>query len=134
MDNLLPPVFALVGVVCGAIAHHLLSRRADKRRSHEQLRSDSYVEFMQGASGVAIAQRFGNEEAEMKATTQMLEGKLRIGIYGDDTVAHAVGEFFEKYGDFSRDEDMRAFVELMHTMRSEVIPFLETNRAYLVSK
>jgi hypothetical protein len=45
---------------------------------------------------------------------------VRIAIYGDSSVAQGVGQFFESYWDFSRNEDKRAFVEVISQMRQRV--------------
>jgi hypothetical protein len=44
----------------------------------------------------------------------------RIAIYGDASISRDVGKFFGRYGDFSRKEDNRAFVDLMCQMRHPV--------------
>jgi hypothetical protein len=60
----------------------------------------------------------------------MLDAKMQIAIYGDSSVVQGVGEFFERYGNFSRREDKRAFVDLVSHMRRSVVDSInEADRA-----
>jgi hypothetical protein len=121
MNELMPALIALGGVIAGAILQFVLSRTAEKRKSFEKLQTDAYVDFIKGITGVAMAQRFGDKNGEFEASSLFVDAKIRIGIYGDSEIAKQVGAFSEEYGDMSKREDMIAFVNLMKKMRSNVI-------------
>jgi len=120
MRELLSPLVAILGVILGASAQYVFSRLSENRRSYDKLRTDSYVDFIKGCAGIAMAQRFQNQTEEMNAAALMLDAKVRIAIYGDASISRDVGKFFGRYGDFSRKEDNRAFVDLMCQMRHRV--------------
>jgi hypothetical protein len=120
MKELLSPLLAIVGVIVGASVQFLFSRITESRKSYDKLRTDSYVDFIKGCAGVAMAQRFEDQDEHAKASTLMLDAKVRIAIYGDSDISKSVGAFFGKYGDFTKQEDRRAFVDLMCQMRRSV--------------
>jgi hypothetical protein len=120
MKEFLSPLIAIFGVLLGASVQYLFSRLTEARKSSDKLRTDSYVDFIKGCAGVAMAQRFEDRSEEAKALALMLDAKVRIAIYGDPAISREVGAFFAKYGDFSKEEDKRAFVHLICQMRRSV--------------
>jgi hypothetical protein len=120
MKELLSPLLAILGVLLGASAQFFFSRLTETRKSYDKLRMDSYVDFIKGCAGVAMAQRFEDRSEEAKASALMLDAKVRIAIYGDPSISRDVGAFFADYGDFSKLEDRRAFVHLICRMRRSV--------------
>jgi hypothetical protein len=134
MKELLTPLLAIFGVLVGAWAQYLFSRRAESRKSYDKLRADSYVDFIRGCAGVAMAQRFEDQTEHLKASSVMLDAKVRIAIYGDASISRGVGQFFGKYGDFSRKEDKRAFIELICQMRQSVTGTISGTDAAAISQ
>lgn len=120
MKELFSPLVTIIAVLVGGLVQYLFFRLSEKWKSYDKLRTDSYVDFVKGCTGVAIAQRFQNKTEELKATSLMADAKTRIAIYGDPTIVRLVGEFFAKYGDFSKREDMQAFVDLIYQIRRQV--------------
>ncbi len=121
MKDYIPLITALIGIFLGGTIQYFFGRRAKKGEWFDKLQSDAYIDFVRGVTGVAMAQRFCDPKAEATSAWLMLDAKVRIGIYGTPNVAHAVGEFFDKYGDMSKSEDMKAFVDLMQKMRASVV-------------
>jgi len=121
MKDYLPLISAIIGVLFGGTLQYWLGRHSKKGEGFDKLQSDAYVDFMRGVADVVIAQRYQDSKAETTAKSLMLDAKVRIGIYGAPDIAHGVGDYFEKYGDMSKEEDMKAFVDLMHKMRANVV-------------
>ena len=121
MEDYISILSGLLGILIGGGFQFLLNRRAKRLEEFDKLRSEAYVDFLRGAARIAMAQRFDDKQAELVASSLMLEGKIRIAVYGSEAVLRGVGDFFEKYGDFSDPAHCRAFVDLMLKMREDVI-------------
>ena len=68
-----------------------------------------------------MAQRFEDKAEELRASALLTDAKVRIAMYGDAHISRAVGRLFGDHGgDFSRKEDMQAFVNLICQMRHHV--------------
>jgi len=121
MKDYISLITALIGIFLGGAIQYFFGRHAKKGEGLDKLQSDAYVDFVRGITGAAMAQRFSDPKTEATSVSLMVDAKVRIGIYGDPEVAHAVGVFFEKYGDMSKPEDMRSLVDLMQKMRASVV-------------
>lgn len=102
MRELLSPLVAILGVILGASAQYVFSRLSENRRSYDKLRTDSYVDFIKGCAGIAMAQRFQNHTEEMNASALMLDAKANCHLRGCQHFARC-GQVFREVWRFLKE-------------------------------
>ena len=107
------------GVLLGAGVQYLLARRTETAKRFQELRTQSYVDFIKSAAGIAIAQKRQDTEKDFEATILMTDAKARIAIYGSPAVAAATAEFFRKHGALTSLDAYRSYVRIVSAMRAD---------------
>jgi len=112
----------LLGLLAGAY----LSRRADRLRQLEAIRSSAYADFLRGAAGLAAMNPYNfrrSEQADelLKFRVLTAEAKARIAIYGSSKVIKSLAEFIRQGGSIDSPKQESAFVALCSQMRADSI-------------
>jgi len=118
MLTLLP----LLGIVLGATLQYWFSQAAERRRRQQRLRSEVYVNFLRGAAGVAMAQKFRNKEKEEEFMFLLVDARTRIAVYGNREVILRINDFWRLGGVADSPEQKKAFVAACQAMRKESLP------------
>lgn len=89
-----PALIALCGVLIGAHFHSVSNKEAADYSKLNEIRLNSYVEFMNAQRSV---ERYGgNQNAEAELVRE--QAAVRIAIYGDEPVVHAIAEAWRAGG------------------------------------
>jgi len=113
-------VAASLGAVFGAF----LTRRTERFKHLQELRSAAYADFLRGFAKVGRAQvdSMGDERAkleELEGRVIVTDSRSRIAIYGGTDVVHALSQFVGLGTQTLTPEGMRAFAGLCMLMRAE---------------
>jgi hypothetical protein len=101
-----PVVTLVVGALLGAV----LTRRIERLKHLQELRSAAYADFLRG---VGMAAESGGGRA------LVADSRARIAIYGGKNVVHSISEFIALGGQTCNPEGMQAFSQLCMSMRAE---------------
>ena len=135
--ELIVAIVGIVGVLLGASAQYMFSRYTESAKHLQELRTQSYVDFIKSTADIAIAQEKNDAEKEFEATILMADSKARIAIYGSPTVAAAVADFFRKHGALASPEAFKSFIGIVAEMRADslggknVIPNIDIGQLLL---
>lgn len=116
---LLAIVGPILGLLLGASLQYHFTRRNELTKHYENLKTQAYVDFAKSAAGIALWQRTGNAEEEMKAKILMTDAKCRIAIYGSRQVVENLANFFRNHGALETPEAVAAFIVAIQAMREE---------------
>jgi|SRR5580692_2129621 hypothetical protein len=94
----------------GAWLGAFLTRRNERVKHLQELRSAAYIDFVRG---IATAVQQGGDMA------QVADARARIAIYGGKTVVRSLSAFIERGSQTENAEGMLAFAELCKAMRTE---------------
>jgi hypothetical protein len=108
-------IAATVGAFLGAF----LTRRTERFKHLQELRSAAYTDFMRGVANAA----------EHHATALVADSRARIAIYGGENVVCSLSKFIALGAQTQNPEGMQAFAELCMVMRADAgrkrVPFQE---------
>jgi hypothetical protein len=99
-------VAATVGAFLGAF----LTRRTERFKHLQDLRSAAYIDFVSGVANAA--QRTGG-------IADVADARCRIAIYGGRRVVQSLSEFIANGAQTTNRKGMQAFAELCQAMRAE---------------
>jgi hypothetical protein len=113
-----------VAASLGAIFGAFLTRRTEKFKHLQELRSAAYVDFLRAFARVGRAQSDkmqGERSAleELEGRVIVTDARSRIAIYGGKAVVHALSKFISLGTQTLTAEGMQAFTELCMLMRAE---------------
>ncbi len=113
----------LLTFVIGLAAGTYLTRRADKLRQLEIMRTSAYADFVRGISGLAVTQRSATEASddELRFMALTADAKARIAIYGSTAVVVSLAEFMRGGAVIDNLERAEAFSGVCSKMRSDSI-------------
>jgi ATP-dependent protease HslVU (ClpYQ) peptidase subunit len=101
-----------------------LTRRTERFKHLQELRSTAYADFLRGFAKVGRAQ--SDTMRDERSMLEELEGRVivtdsrsRIAIYGGKDVVHALSKFIGLGTQTHTPEGMQAFAELCMLMRAE---------------
>lgn len=80
MQDYVPILTGIIGIIVGAILQYILTRRMNRLSEFDPIRSQAYVDFIKGVTQVSTAQSFENTDAERIASSQLHEAKVKIGM------------------------------------------------------
>jgi hypothetical protein len=110
----------------GAIFGAFLTRRTERFKHLQELRSAAYVDFLRGFAKVGRAQ--SDTMRDERSNLEELEGRVivtdsrsRIAIYGSEAVVRSLAKFVDLGTQSRTPEGMRAFAELCVLMRMEAV-------------
>src|SRR5580692_7326803 len=113
-------VAATIGATFGAF----LTRRTERFKHFQELRTAAYVDFLRGFAKVGRAQN--DTMRDERSRLEELEGRVivtdsrsRIAIYGSKDVIHALSKFASLGTQTLTPEGQEAFIELCSLMRIE---------------
>ncbi len=112
-------IVGVAGILLGAGAQHFFTQRGESAKHFQDLRTQSYVDFIKATAGIAIAQKNQQPEKEFESTALMTEAKARIAIYGSPSVASATADFFRRYGALTSPDAFKSFVSIVSSMRAD---------------
>lgn len=117
MESVVAAAVGVLGVVGGAILQYWLSHRTSlvSRRSEQVTRA--YADFLLGVAGVVQAQRHKDPNALREGLKQVTDAKVRLAVYGEPQVIHAVASFDRLGGRIESTEEKQAFVSIVLAMR-----------------
>jgi hypothetical protein len=93
----------------GSILGAYLTRRTERFKHLQELRSAAYTDFLRG---VATA-------SEQQGRALVADSRARIAIYGGQSVVHSLSQFIALGGQTRDVNGMQAFAELCMVMRAE---------------
>ena len=108
----------LVGLLLGAILQHWFDILGDKKKRIQELRAKAYSDFLSAVARVAVAQANENEEAIRLGTSDMIDAKARICVYGEASVAKALADFWNSGGKLDNPDSQEAFLTAVQNMRN----------------
>ncbi|MGA8271739.1 MAG: hypothetical protein WB919_09295 [Candidatus Sulfotelmatobacter sp.] len=112
--------FTFIAAIVGAFLGAFLTRRTERFKHLQELRSAAYADFIRGVA--TAAQQQGG-------MALVADARGRIAIYGGESVVHSLAEFIALGVQTQNTEGMIAFAELCMAMRAETgrrrVPFEE---------
>lgn len=120
----IPPsiIYALLpifGVVIGVLLQYRFSKAAQETNRLQNLRMQSYVDFVQSISGLAISQKNNDKKKEQEFMILLTDAKARISIYGNKEVIKAIARFWRAGAKIDTPEQMRLFIIICQTIRKD---------------
>jgi hypothetical protein len=110
--------FTFLAATIGAFLGAFLTRRTERFKHLQELRSAAYSDFI---SGVA------NAAQQSGGIAQVADARARIAIYGGKGVVKSLSAFIARGAQTRNPEGMQAFAELCDLMRAETgreqVPF-----------
>ena len=108
----------------GALFGALLSRRTERFKHLQELRSAAYVDFLIGFAKVTRAQKLKTKDEqsileEREGLSIVTNSRARIAIYGGHEVVQALSKFAHLGVQTHTPEGMKAFGDLCSVMRAE---------------
>lgn len=107
---ILQTTVTFIAATVGTFLVALLTRRTERFKHLQELRSAAYVDFVRGVADAA--QQSGG-------IAQVADARARIAIYGEESVVHSLAGFIAHGGQTQNKEGMQAFAELCQAMRAE---------------
>jgi len=111
----------VVGVVLGAIAQFVFTKRTEATKHFQELRSTAYTDFIKGTAGIAISQRLRADESEREFTILLADAKARIAVYGAPQVVSAMSAFFRHHSSLDSPAALNAFISIVQEMRHDTL-------------
>jgi len=115
-------LWPVVGIVVGAALQYYASRAFEERKMRRHSRTQTYVDFLRGSAGLAIAQADGDKERMKEYRILLTDAKARITIYGSKEVIHGAAEFFRASGRLDTSEQKQLYLRICEEMRKEGLP------------
>jgi ATP-dependent protease HslVU (ClpYQ) peptidase subunit len=119
-------VLTFVAAGLGALLGAFLTRRTERFKHLQELRSTAYVDFLRGFAKVGRAQ--SDTMRDERSLLEELEGRVivtdsrsRIAIYGSKDVVRSLANFIGFGTQSLTPEGMKAFAELCVLMRMEAV-------------
>jgi hypothetical protein len=121
---LLQTATTFVAASIGAIFGAFLTRRTEKFKHLQELRSAAYADFLRGFAKVGRAQSDGLRDErsmleEREGRVIVTDSRSRIAIYGGKDVVSALSRFVAVGTQTLTPEGMKAFADLCRLMRAE---------------
>ena len=115
-------VVVLTSITALALAYlnFRLSREMSRNNKNVELRTQSYVDFVNAVSEIA-ATSGSSPNRSNETLKKLIDAKTRIAIYGDSEVIVKMAEFDKKYGLLNDDPSMDSFMLIALAMRSSSI-------------
>ncbi|MGB7585521.1 MAG: hypothetical protein WBM11_11795 [Terriglobales bacterium] len=104
---LVQTVVTFVAATLGAFLGAFLTRRTERFKHLQELRSASYTDFLRGVANAAGGKAL------------VADARARIAVYGEESVVRSLSHFLALGGQTQNDEGTRAFAELCQSMRAE---------------
>jgi hypothetical protein len=102
--------FTFIAATVGAFLGAFLTRRTERFKHLQELRSAAYTDFIRGVANAA--QQSGG-------IAPVADARARIAIYGGRGVLHSLSRFIAHGGQTRSRDGMQAFAELCRLMRAE---------------
>lgn len=108
----------------GAMFGAYLTRRTERFKHLQELRSVAYADFLRGFANVGRAQVDGNKDAQSRSDERegrkvVTDSRSRIVIYGSTPVIRALAQFVSLGTQTQEPNGMKAFAEMCALMRSD---------------
>jgi hypothetical protein len=114
---IIPPAAAIIGTAVGSTIQFWFSRRSEGRRRIEEQRLRAYVDFVNGLSQIAMAQKNDDKKREIESNIVLSDAKTRIGLYGRREVIQSLAQFVRKHGAQNSPEALSSFTTVVEEMR-----------------
>ena len=82
-------LFALGVVVLGYFVQYWYAKKLESQKHQQNLRTNAYVDFIKGATGMAITQK-NKSNKEQEFIVLLADAKARISIYGSKEVIESI--------------------------------------------
>jgi hypothetical protein len=120
MDKILIFIAPLVGLVVGAILQAHFAQKNNNHKNLSELQNKAYADFLNSASSIAVAQRYGDREKVTSELSKLADAKSRICVYGSSNVINQLANFIRQGGTLQTEQEILAFTRLCITIRSSV--------------
>lgn len=107
---ILQTAVTFIAATVGAFLGALLTRRTERFKRLQELRSAAYIDFVSGVANAA--HRTGG-------IAEVADARCRIAIYGGKSVVQSPSDFIAQGAQTRNREGMKAFAELCRAMRAE---------------
>lgn len=118
--KLIIAVLTSITAIALAYLNYRLSRKTSRNDKNAELRTQSYVDFVNAVSEIATTS--GSSASRSKESLKKLvDAKTRIAIYGDSEVIIKMAEFDKKHGLLNDEPSMESFMSIALAMRKASI-------------
>ena len=114
------PLLGLIGVGFGAWLQAHLTRKNNTNSKLAELQNKAYADFLNSASGIAVAQRGGNRTRVDAELALLADAKARICVYGHTAVIHELANFIRAGGTLQTESEILSFTRLVMRIRASV--------------
>ncbi|PLK49480.1 hypothetical protein [Uliginosibacterium sp. TH139] len=114
------PLVGLLGVGFGAWLQAHLTRKNNTNSKLAELQNNSYSDFLNSASAIAVAQRAGNRARVDAELAILADAKARICVYGHAAVIQELAKFIRAGGTLQTESEILSFTRLCICIRKSV--------------
>ena len=130
MSVWLTAILPMIGVMIGAILQYWFSRATEDHKNQQTLRTQAYVDYVRGVTGITFAQRVNNKEKEQESLILLVDAQARILMYGLKPVIQSLAEFYRKGKVLDTPERREDFITLCRNMRRDSLPRTDADLDY----
>lgn len=109
----------IVGIIIGAILQYSFSKHSDELKHQKNLKTQAYVDFLKGVSGLTVAHRNNDKNKKQEFMTLLVDAKTRISIYGSKEVIQKIANFWRADAQVDTPEQKHLFIKICQAMRSD---------------
>jgi hypothetical protein len=117
IDKLLIPLISILGIIVGALLNFFFTKLKDGHQKKIEQKSKSYTDMVKAITEITIAQKMGDDEMERIATALLIDAKIRVCIYGNQTVLEKTSIFFRYGAVLDNKESCLRFLDMITEMR-----------------
>lgn len=118
-QSLMYTLLPIVGIIIGALLQYIFSKHSEELKHQQNLKTQAYVDFLKGVSGITVTHRNNNKTKEQEYTTLLVDAKTRISIYGSKEVIQKIANFWRSDAKVDTPEEKHLFIEICQAMRSD---------------
>lgn len=118
-----PAVTALLsifGVIVGAALQWWFARRGNEHKQLLELRGKAYADFFESTAQLVSARRLGEREHEAELLAKLTDAKVRICIYGEESVIRELAKFWSAGASFETESGILAFTRFCMSVRGSL--------------
>ena len=122
IDIILNALFIIIGVVVGSTLQYWFSKASEAQKHQQNLKTEAYVDFLRGTSGISIAQKNKNLKKEEEFTMLLTDAKARIAVYGGKEVIESIANFWRGGATLDTQDRFHSFIDICQAIRNESLP------------
>ena len=121
MESLLTQLLPIIGVILGASIQFMFSRATERSKEKQTLKTQAYTSYLKAIANLSMAQRFKLKDKIAQSTSELVESKVKIAIYGSKAVIDSLAMFERGGAKLDTTNQKKLFVEIGQNMRNDTV-------------